>query len=1840
MKIAVIGMACRYPDAANPQELWENVLARRRAFRRIPDERLRPADYVSDDRSDPDRAYCDKAAVIEGYEFDRVKFKVSGGTYRQVDSAHWLALDVASQALSDAGFQDGARLPKETTGVLLGNTLTGEFSRANLMRLRWPYVGRVLGEALQKSDWSRDRIAEFLTEVERAYKSPFPETADESLAGGLSNTIAGRICNYYDLKGGGYTVDGACAASLLAISNACQALTNGDLDCAIAGGVDLSLDPFEIVGFAKVGALAPEMMRVYDARSQGFWPGEGSGMVVLMRLEDALAEGHRVYAVVRGWGVSSDGSGGITRPEEEGQILALRRAYKRAGYGIDSVVYFEGHGTGTPVGDAVELATINRARAEADAKAAKAVIGSIKANIGHTKAAAGAAGFIKATLALSKQLLPPNSGMESPHAEFLKPESKLKPLTQAEPWPIDQPLRASVSAMGFGGINCHVTMEGIVAERREKLTAAERKLTGSWQDAELFILSAPSLDDLKDKAKKIADIAPTLSLSELTDLSVALASQAQDEPFRVAAVASSPNELAERIQPLLQWDGQGFASYAGAWAGNGQGGTVGFLFPGQAAPVRLEPGVWGQRFEPIENLFASARIPAGIDAKDTAVAQPSIIASTLAGLGALQVAQVSASFAIGHSLGEIAAFHWAGAMTASDAADLALERGAAMSAAPGSGAMASIAAGPLEVEELIKPFGDALCISGLNGVVQTVVSGESSAVDRLVEQAKSKGLQAVRLSVSHAFHSPQMRSAADRLKAALDRLALNPVAMPVYSTITGARLDADADLSRLLEDQLTRPVRFSDAVREASAQRIDLWIEVGPGRILSGLVSQQRSTPCISIDACGSSFAGLLEAWGACFVLGAGDPRTALADRFSRPFDLDRQPKFFVNPCELAPDFDTPKMQRKEALEDPTAPQADSPLECVRAIIAKKAELPIEMVKEESRLLRDLHLNSITVSQIVTEAAKTLGLPPPAAPTEYSNATVAELAQALSEMKGAPARPASIDGVEAWTRAFAIEFAPAPESSPKEGQAKVELLGSEALLKNLKPLHPDRDTLIVALDSREQAAELLLTAAHKAINENFARFVVIQTDAFGGGFAKSLKLERPEVSVGIVTLPSKPDWSAVAKEILAIDGFQEIVHDGRRLTPILKPVRFSKSSQTVIGDLILATGGGKGITAECALALAERFGARLAVIGRSDPNDDPELKANLERMAAKGVEARYYAADVTGDVVSMIRQIEKEMGAVSVLLHGAGVNRPKKIEDLSITDMRSTLAPKAALSSILNALSKPLDLLITFGSIIGRAGMPGNADYAFANEWMSEETISTDKAKRAICLEWSVWGGIGMGERLGVLEILSAQGVQPIPIDQGIEILLNAAQDPSAPNRMVVSGRFSGLPTLKTEQSDLPLLRFLETTLVQAPGVELIVEARLSPATDFYLDDHALQGQRIFPAVMALEAMAQTALGLTGKIPTAFADVRFDRAITVPDEGCTIRIASLLDGDKALLAVRSSETQFQTNHMSATAEFEPQESTENRSSLAPIDFDPSEEMYGKLLFQKGRFKRVALYRDIQAQTMTADLKHDAGKWFGDYLPAQLLLGDPGLRDASLHAIQACIPHSTLIPLSVEKIVLAKHERDATATATELERKPPDHTYELWAGKERWQGLRLREVAPAQMDDGWPAELVAPIVQRAIGGDLIIVGSQEDPAERLAQTIGAPITHRPDGKPEAKGWRVSVTHCGDLHLAVASKNLVAVDAERIDQSDIDWPNLLGERYELAKQIARQWNEPLETSQTRVWTALECLKKAGKPFNAPLTVADSGKLMSGDATIYSLALDSREGRLVVSVLTTNA
>ncbi|WP_344237290.1 type I polyketide synthase, partial [Actinocorallia libanotica] len=1034
-RIAIIGMACRFPDAANPAELWENVLAGRRSFRRLPPERIRMEDYWSPDKSAPDHFYSTEAALLRDWEFDRLRFKVAGTTYRNTDMVHWLALEVAAEALADAGFPDGKGAPLESTGVVIGNSLTGEGQRAAGIRLRWPYVRRIVAGALE-GRLDREDLAEILGRMEHDYKAPFPVPDGDYLAGGLANTIAGRVCNHFDFNGGGYTVDGACASSLLSLITSCNALVAGDMDVAVAGGVDISIDPNELIGFSRAGALATDDMRVYDQRSAGFWPGEGAGMVVLMREEDALARGHRIHGIVSGWGMSSDGAGGITRPETDGQRICIDRAYRRAGFGVEEVPYFEGHGTGTAVGDAAELQTISDARNAADPGAAPAVIGSVKANIGHTKAAAGVAGLIKAVQAVHHAVLPPTTGCERPHP--ILTEGALRALPKGEAWPEGAPLRAGVSAMGFGGINTHVVVES-ARPSRPRVDGRTRAILSSPQDTELFCLVADTADELAAAATALSATAEGMSRAELPDLAAHLSGRLGHRTRRAAVVASTPRQLADRLRQVAALAGaeRHLDPLGGVFVGTlGELPRVVLMFPGQGSGSNASGRELRRRFEEVEELYERAALPSGGDQVDTAVAQPRIVTASAAGLRLLDRFGVQARAAVGHSLGELVALHWGGSYDEDALLRIAAARDRAMSELSESGgAMASIAADAAAVAPLLG--GEPVVVAGYNSPGQTVVSGPAEAVTRVVAAATRAGLSAVRLPVSHAFHSPLVSPAADAFAARLAEERPGPVRRRVVSTVTAAAVAEDP--RELLREQITAPVRFAEALAEA-AKDADLLIEVGPGQVLTGLAREITDVPAVATRTDEESLAGLLQTLGAAFVLGAGVRVGELfSGRFNRPFDPEAEPRFLANPCETTPEVD-PALLVSTAPAPGGAPAAAAsagddtadPLLLLRTMVAEFAEFPLESVQADSKFLDDLHLSSIVVGQIVGEAMKRLGLDRPAAPTGYATATLGQVAETLTQLveTGETVAEDSAEaaarivppGVDTWVEAFALDW--------------------------------------------------------------------------------------------------------------------------------------------------------------------------------------------------------------------------------------------------------------------------------------------------------------------------------------------------------------------------------------------------------------------------------------------------------------------------------------------------------------------------------------------------------------------------------------------------------------------------------------------------------------------------------------------------------------------------------------------------------------------------------------------------------------------------------------------------
>jgi enediyne polyketide synthase len=408
--------------------------------------------------------------------------------------------------------------------------------------------------------------------------------------------------------------------------------------------------------------------------------------------------------------------------------------------------------------------------------------------------------------------------------------------------------------------------------------------------------------------------------------------------------------------------------------------------------------------------------------------------------------------------------------------------------------------------------------------------------------------------------------------------------------------------------------------------------------------------------------------------------------------------------------------------------------------------------------------------------------------------------------------------------------------------------------------------------------------------------------------------------------------------------------------------------------------------------------------------------------------------------------------------------------------------------------------------VIARSGLDGEAHYALANEWMRrriERFAAEHPGCRCRCLEWSVWSGTGMGERLGAVERLRGLGVEPIDPEAGCRALLDALGREEAPVCLVVSGRLDGIPTLRFAGADLPLLRFVERPEAHYPGVELVVDAEVGLLTDPYLEEHALGGEPLLPAVVGLEAMAQVAGTLAGAEAPAvlFRQVRFERPVVVPRRGeRRLRIAATrTSAEEVAVAIRSDATALREDHFRAVfrpaAPLLPGPVVPEPDRTAVVELDPARDLYGSLLFHGGRFRRLRRYRSLAARSCAAELSGPAGgPWFARHLPAGLLLGDPGVRDAAVHALQACVPHLVVLPVAVEEIWIRRRRDGAGCPEVRaVERAAVGRSF-IWdleirdpagAVVEWWRGLRLEAVDERAPGPAWPPALLAVCAERGV-----------------------------------------------------------------------------------------------------------------------------------------------------------
>jgi acyl transferase domain-containing protein/NAD(P)H-dependent flavin oxidoreductase YrpB (nitropropane dioxygenase family)/NAD(P)-dependent dehydrogenase (short-subunit alcohol dehydrogenase family) len=874
VEIAIVGMGCILPGAPDLAAYWQNILGKVSAIREIPDDRWDWRRYFDADPEARDKIYSKWGGFIDDVPFDPLRYGIPPNSLKSIEPLHLLTLETVRAALHDAGFTAGQIADqnlRQRTSVILGcGGGTGSLGQAYAVRAS---------------------LASLMEAPPAELYERLPEWTEDSFPGVLINVAAGRVANRFDLGGVNFTVDAACGSSLAAVRLAVQELVSGSSDMVIVGGADTFQNPFDFTAFSKTHALSKNgRCSPFDAAADGIAISEGIAIVVLRRLPDALREGARVYACIRGVGGSSDGRDkSLTAPRPEGQALALERAYRMAQFSPDTVGLIEAHGTGTIAGDRAEVTTLKTVFSAAGAQPQSCAIGSVKSMIGHTKCAAGTAGLIKASLALYHHVVPPTGNVEIPNPEAQFSESPFYVAGEARPWiaPVNGvPRRAGVSAFGFGGTNFHVALE----EFDGGSDGSGDKLPPHLK-AELFLFSAAAEQQLADQVAAFASSAAAASAPPEIPAATALhelafarwAAFSVDAPWRLAVVAASHAELVERLAafskfrsehdlgasadhsaPVRVIDPRGV--YLSAASATPEARRIAFLFPGQGSQYPNMLHDLALQFPDVAAAFARADatlsddlptplsrfifpVPAFDDAErkaqqkavtQTQIAQPAIGAASVAMAHLLASLGITADAAAGHSYGEYVALHHGGAYDEATLIALSAARGRCMveEIAADPGTMASIQADAETVARHIAGLPGAQ-VANHNAPDQTVIAGPKDAIARACEVLGKAGLSARPLPVACGFHSGCVAPARNRFAEVLSRVAFTPTRLPVFSNTTAAEHPSEPDaIAALLADHMVQPVNFQEEIRRMYATGIRTFVEVGPNNVLTGLVGR------------------------------------------------------------------------------------------------------------------------------------------------------------------------------------------------------------------------------------------------------------------------------------------------------------------------------------------------------------------------------------------------------------------------------------------------------------------------------------------------------------------------------------------------------------------------------------------------------------------------------------------------------------------------------------------------------------------------------------------------------------------------------------------------------------------------------------------------------------------------------------------------------------------------------------------------------------------------------------------------------------------------------------------
>ena len=868
--IAIVGMACIFPDAPDMQTYWKNIVNGKCSVREVSPDRWMPEDFFEPNRLALEKTYSKWGCFLNPVFLDPAKYGIPPRSLESIGPIQLLALETAQKALEDAGYL-GREYPRERTTVIFG---AGGF--ADDISVEYAFrsiLAQQLNRVLDASQETRQIILESL-------QQRLPKWTKDTFPGTLPNIVSGRIANRLNLGGTNFIVEAACASSFAALEVIIRQLQARACDVGLVGAVDTANHPLSYIMFSRTQALSPTGRSCpLDDSADGIVLGEGVAAMVLKRLADAERDGDRIYAVIKGIGSSSDGRNrSLVAPHVGGQVLALHRAYESAEVDPKSVELMELHGTGTVLGDKTEIESlIQLIKSENDnAQSHFCAIGSVKSNIGHAKVAAGMAGMIKAILSLQHKLLPPTIGVTTPNSRVNLNDSPFYINTEARPWirsKSNGPRRVGMSAFGFGGTNFHAIMEEYNGEYRDHFG-----MNFVPREAEIFTFAGSERSALEAQMNCLLEELSKIEKLEISQLAYSLFVEEQqlhsrdgNQHCKLCVVATSLDDLKKKLSLAAKGlaDNGAIRNPLGVYyaEGDAASGSVCFLFPGQGSQKinmlrdilllmpQLQDGI-EMADEVLEGFFdrpisrfiypnpaftEQQRQHQQSELNQTQVAQPAMGLIDLLAFDVLQSFGLQPDVLAGHSLGEYVALCAGGSISRRDLMRLLGTRGRIVrdhcSTKPG--AMAAIQANVETVSTLLVKSDSAAAIANCNAPDQTVIGGPVEEIGKMIKEFESRGFRARQIPVTSCFHTPEALGMSRCLAAELEAFEFRTPKIKISSNTTShAYPESSEEIRKLLARHICEPVLFEKQIRQIYSDGATIFLEVGPGRVLTGLVDK------------------------------------------------------------------------------------------------------------------------------------------------------------------------------------------------------------------------------------------------------------------------------------------------------------------------------------------------------------------------------------------------------------------------------------------------------------------------------------------------------------------------------------------------------------------------------------------------------------------------------------------------------------------------------------------------------------------------------------------------------------------------------------------------------------------------------------------------------------------------------------------------------------------------------------------------------------------------------------------------------------------------------------------